>query len=302
MARPDFILIGAGRSGTTSLYHYLSQHPEIAMSPIKETNFFSWDPADAQPPSDANPLDGRDLQPVRSWDGYQALFASAAGQITGEASPRYLRDPAAPARIAARLPDVRLIAILRNPVDRAYSSYLMYVREGIETRSFEAAVRDEKKGLHRTHVSGQWHYLDVGYYYRHLSRYLEVFPPERMLLCFYEDLRETPLALMQNLQRFLGVDERFEPDISIRHNGAGVPRSRLLHWALKKRPWTTAIRRRLSPRLLRAVYRPAMDLQRGNLAKAPLPPELRSELAASFREDVLKLQDLVRRDLSGWLA
>ncbi len=301
MKTPSFIVIGAGRSGTTSLHHYLKQHPDIFMSTPKETNFFAYD-GTQPPPSQANPRDARNLHPVRTWEEYRALFANASeAQAIGEASPRYLRDPAVPGRIRRSLPEAKLVAILRDPVARAYSSYLMYVREGLETRSFAEAVRDEQHGRNRDHVSGQWHYLAVGFYYRHLARYLREFPRERILVCLHEDLCHDTRGLLKSIFGFLNVDDGFEPDVSIRHNPAGAPRSRALHWLLRKRPLTTALKHRLPTGLVRATYGPAMALQGRNLAKPSLPASLRAELIAGYRSDILALQDLVQRDLSCWL-
>ena len=132
-ARPDFLIVGAQRGGTTSLYHYLSAHPQISASVIKEIHYF-------------------DLYYGCGENWYKAHFAppwwlNVRGALTGEATPYYLYTPAAAARVAALIPDVRLVVLLREPVRRAYSQYHMAVQQGTETYSFSEAVEREADRL-----------------------------------------------------------------------------------------------------------------------------------------------------------
>src|SRR5436309_11753413 len=133
MTLPNFLIIGAAKAGTTSLYHYLRQHPDIYMSPVKEPAYYASASVAAR--------SGRS-RGIRTRAAYERLFAAAgAERARGEASPQYLNDDAAPDRIAADLRDVRLIVSLRNPVDRAYSSYLGRVAGGTERRRVDEAMR-----------------------------------------------------------------------------------------------------------------------------------------------------------------
>jgi len=296
---PNFLVIGASKSGTTSLYYYLQQHPDVYMSPVKEPKFFA--------------LEGRKLdfrgpgadERINRWavtdiEEYRALFEGAEGEkAIGEASPTYLHSPQAPGRIKHYVPEARLIALLRNPVDRAYSAYVQHVRDGREPLSFSEALREEEGRL-RDNWSPGWGYKRIGFYHRHLKRYYEMFGEERIKVCLYEELSEDPVGVSRDIFRFLGVDDAFVPDTSLRHNTSGIPRSRALLRFIKK---PNVVKSALKPLLPGGVRkRISVNVQNWNLEKAPpLPEGARRELAEAYREDILGLQDLIGRDLSGWL-
>ena len=130
MTMPTFLIIGAGKSGTTSLYYYLKQHPQVYMSPVKEAHFFDQD--EGEKPDFRGP--GRSSPPpITSIEDYRALFRGVTDETAvGEATPSYIYIPGAPGRIRRRIPDAKLIAGLRNPTDRAYSAFLHTVRSGRE--------------------------------------------------------------------------------------------------------------------------------------------------------------------------
>lgn len=147
MTLPTFLIIGSGRSGTTSLHAYLRQHPEVFMSEVKEPSFFSF--MDGGIPSRGPGSEWLRRTAVTTREAYEALFAASAGaRAIGEASPAYLIDPAVPARIHALIPHVRLVAILRHPAERAHAAYLGRRRDGLDPApTFEAALRDEDRRL-----------------------------------------------------------------------------------------------------------------------------------------------------------
>ena len=152
MTLPNFVIIGAARSGTTSLYRYLSEHPDVFTSPVKETNYFAWEAE--RPPEGSAPIPEQ-MYPIRVAAAYRALFDAVSGQrAIGEASPRYLHVPGVPERLAAELPDVRLVAILREPARRAYADYMVRRRKGIESRSFEALIEAEAPRMHAPPLPG----------------------------------------------------------------------------------------------------------------------------------------------------
>jgi Sulfotransferase domain len=301
MTLPNFLIIGAGKAGTTSLYQYLNQHPEVFLSAVKETNFFVYE---GQNPQILQHSLSTDF-PIRSLDAYCALFRDAAGaKAVGEASPRYLFDPMAASRIRRRLPGVRLVAILRNPVDRAYSAYSMFVRDGHERRSFRQAIADAERGIYDGAPRfGQKHYVGQGYYAKHLQPYFDLFDRSQITVPLFEDLHTDGVGLMRRLFGFLDVDDSFVPDTSLRHNRSGKPRNRLLQPLLHKSVLTRTARR-LLPGPLRRRAEAVQRAWRDGLAQAapPLSPEVRALLTAKYRDDILALQDLIRRDLSHWLA
>lgn len=288
MTVPNFLIIGAHKAGTSSLYRYLRQHPDVFLPSLKEPRFFSYDPGevDVEPsPYGWGPRD----HPIRTWGAYLDLYSAVATeQAIGEASPCYLNHPRCPRRIRQALPGVRLIASLRDPVDRAYSGYLMAVRDAGETRSFADIIG---KNLQRT----PWHENLV--YYEPCRRYLECFPREGLKFVRAEDLKARPWEVLRDIFAFLGVDPAFEPDTSTQHNKGGVPRSRSLHRVLNNR-----YVRRLRPHVPAPVRGALKALKQENLCAPPsLDPAMRARLIGLFRDDILRLQDLLDMDLSDWL-
>ena len=300
MAMPNFIVIGAGKSGTTALYRYLEQHPQVYMSPVKETNFFALDgkKADFRDPSAA--------QRINSWSvtrlkDYQALFDRASGEAAlGEASPLYLYDARTAGRIRHYLPDARLIVVLRNPAERAHSAFTHLVRDGLEPHAdFGRALAQEDQRV-ADHWSWIWHYKRMGFYYEQLNRYYDLFDREQIAVYLYEDLKSDPANVVVDIFRRLGIDPQFRPDTSVRFNRSGVPKSKALHSFLMRSSPLKAPFKRFIPTGVRK--RLVADLRNRNLREPPrLSQEMRLSLAEAYRDDVLKLQDLIQRDLTGWL-
>lgn len=299
---PNFLIIGAAKSGTTSIWHQLEQHPQIFMVPNKQLNFFALEKEDRDfrgpPPRDPS------LHSIKTIEAYRAQFAEVANETAvGEASNLYLYSPTAAERIREYLPDVKLIAVLRHPAERAYSRFLHMVRNGREPLTNFAQALDEEEARIRDHWWPDFHYLHVGLYYAQLRRYFDVFPREQLKIYLYEDLRSDPLGVLQDLFRFLGVDDTFTPDASIKYNVSGIPKNENLHLFLQKlRQVRPTVERFLPEGLQHRVLRVASNIHNQNLAKPQLSPEVRMRLVEGYREDTLKLQDLIQRDLTAWLT
>jgi sulfotransferase family protein len=290
---PNFLVIGAAKAGTTSLYWYLAEHPAVFMIPAKQSNFFGYG-------VDEN---GRLLYgdpevhkfPIRTLPDYERLFDGAGtAQAVGEASPIYLECPQAAARIRATIPRARIIACLRHPVERAYSDYLMELRH--RGRQFDPA-RDLRAGSTWARPDSRW--MQVGRYGEQLARYYDAFPKEQIHVFLFDDLQKNALSVVQDVYRFLGVDPSFVPDVETPHNTGGLSANRFLERVLtskvviqKIKPWVPSgavnWARRLRTRTLR---RPP----------PPLPRELRRELTSHVREDILRTSDLIGRSLDHWL-
>jgi hypothetical protein len=305
MTMPNFLIIGAQRSGTTSLYRYLGQNPEVYMSPVKEPRFFAFEgeEPDFQGPMRRDPRTpqlGRPVGTVTELDAYRDLFRGVTDEAAvGEASPRYLSSERAPGRIRSHLPEAKLIAVLRDPVERAYSQFLMHRRNGTEPLAdFGRALAAEERRMRDNWWIGD--YRRRGLYYVQLTRYYELFPPDRIRVYLYEDLKEDPVGMTQSIFRFLDVDDGFVPDTSRSFNVSAIPRSRALK-TFTGQP--SALKNALKPFLPeRLRTRMVTKLRNRNLAAPPpMLPSARKQLTDTYREDVLKLQDLIGRDLSGWL-
>ena len=300
MTLPNFLIIGAAKSGTTSLYHYASQHPEIYMSPVKEPKFFALEGQDLDfgGPGDQEKVRGSGW--VTTLEEYSELFRGVVDETAiGEASNLYLYDPRAVECIRRYIPHARLVAILRDPAERSYSNFLYMTRNGRERLSdFAEALRQERARI-RDNWMPSWHYVQRGFYYAQLRRYFDEFPRSQIRTYLFEDLTTHPGHVLQDLFEFLGLDGTFDPDVSKRHNRSGMPRNKALHSFLTRpNPIKTALKA-VIPSGLRG--RTATGIRNQNLVRTALSPELRRWLVDTYRDDIVKLQDLIGRDLSKWL-
>jgi len=300
---PDFLVVGAAKAGTTALHEYLGQHPEVFLPAHQEPSFFAFEGQQVafRGPGDSQAAVNRTA--VASLQEYQALFAPArADTVRGEVSPIYLYWPGTAERIRGRLPNTKICVILRDPVDRAFSSYMHAVREGKEPSSdFMTAVEAEPRRI-TENWGFLWRYTDLGHYPSQLRRYFEAFPREQVHVALYDDLRVDALGLCQRLFAFLGVDPSFRPDTGVRHNVSGQPRSRTLHTLFRRDGLLGELARAVAPVLGRdRLRRTQVRLTTANLETQTLPPDHRAELVARFRPEVEELAEMLGRDLSAWL-
>lgn len=297
MKKPNFVLAGAPKCGTTSLYHYLRQHPDIFMPLQKDPRYFCFG---GSPPAFDGPSDDTIYNPHIVWqlDKYEALFEPAVDQTAvGEASIRYFEEPVSAPRIHEYNPDMKILLILRDPADRAWSQYCWKRTAGVEkAANMREALDEELKGTRNTWYWGR--YAHPGYYARHLKRFLEFFPMNQIHVELFDDLREEPVRVCQNYYQFLGVDESYQPDTVKVYNRSGQfsnPSAQKL--------WEQSIRLRdfIRPYIPRRLRHAAFVGLSKRMQKEKMPPDVRKELKAMFRDDVLELQGLIDRDLSAWL-
>jgi sulfotransferase family protein len=293
---PTFFIIGAGKSGTTSLYNYLRQHPDIYMSPVKEPLYFAFA---GQRLNHAGPEGAKiNARAVTSFDAYQALFREGAGRTAlGEASSAYLYYPAAAERIRRLLPQAKLIVILRCPADRAYSNYLHALRIGSEPlKNFVRALEAEPERI-AANWSHFYHYRAKGWYFRQLSHWVDLFPREQFLFHLYEDLQQNPAQLMRRVFEFIGVDPNVPTHTQQRFNVSGRPLGIQLHHLLQS---GSPLAQLLLPKRMRADLKKAV--LKINLSKDYMPPDVRRELLNDYAPDIAQLSSLIGRDLSTWLS
>ncbi|MEL6159020.1 MAG: sulfotransferase [Cyanobacteria bacterium J06623_5] len=300
---PDFLIIGAPKSGTTSLYHYLAQHPQIFMSPNKEPHFFAFE---GEQPNFCGSGDDKawiNTRSVVTLAEYQQLFSAAEpGQKCGEASTMYLYLEKSCDRIFHHIPNVKLIAFLRHPVDRAYSHYKHLRRDGREWESdFGRAMQEEAERIQQN-WSPAWHYQQIGLYSEQIKRYQRRFNPEQLQIYLYDDLLKNPQAVYRSIFEFIGVDAAIDIDVSKRHNTTtAVRKHKLLHDFLVKPNGLKNILRQVIPAQIRQPL--SAKVYRKNATAIPaLSTSQRAELTGLFESDILQLQDLIDRDLSCWLS
>lgn len=269
---PNFLVCGAQKAATTSLYAYLRQHPQIYLPETKELNYFNlnWD---------------------KSLAWYEDLFASWSGQpAVGEVSPLYIWEEQVPERIAQTLDSPRLIFLLRNPIDRAYSNYWFNVSRAAQNPAvgFSQAIRNKE---------GEYRYLSKGLYGQQLTRYAALFPRERLLVLYTEDLKSNPHTTLKRVFEFLDVVPNVEVSVANRHNATRMPRNPVVAtvWArwLDQRD---RIRRLIPERLANLSRRARKDLH-GMLFREASPPPMsqadRDYLRKWFSSDVAELGRLL---------
>lgn len=278
---PTFIVAGAKKAATTSLYEYFKQHPQVYMSAIKETNFFAYE-ADNPKHSQAE----RRKFPIRTMAEYTNLFVDTGGaKAVGEASPFYISSLTASQRLHKVIPEIQLIFSLRNPVDRAYSDYLMRARGGTEQRTVDQAFQEDLELLRaRT-------------YYKQLQPWYGYFSSEQIRVVLFEEIKEDAVAVMQKLYRFIDVDADFTPDVAQQHNPGGIPKNQtrqaIVNFVRQYRYFRTCI-----PKSIRNRFSMFAE---ANLQKAPpLPAHIRAKLMAMYAEDTARLEELIGIDLSIW--
>ena len=295
--KPNFIIIGAMKAATTSLYTYIKQHPDIFMTKVKEPMFFN----NFQQENNYNIL-GSKSNKSTTLEEYLAMFKDAKNEkAIGEASPAYIYNENAPYLIKEHLPDVKIIAILRQPTDRAYSNFLHTKRADRENvNSFEQAIKIEKERI-SDNWSPLYHYIQKGFYSVQLKRYYNLFPKENIKVYLFEDVVKTPKETLKDIFKFLNVDENIEIDVSKKSNVSGTPKG-ILGFILKKMRYYN-----LMPKFAISDYLPTfiISLLFKSVYKdtEKLDSVLRKELTDKYyREEILKLEKLIDRDLSNWLS
>lgn len=295
---PTFLVIGAARSGTTALYAYLRQHPEVFMSASKEPNFFAF----ANERLDfAGPGAEFVNNSVTSLDAYQRLFEKApAAAARGEASPLYLFMPRAAERIRALVPEARLVAVLRDPVEQAYSHYLYARKEMIEPLPDFMAALDAQGERLAAHWQPLFQYTEFARYNVQLRRYFAHFDRAQIRIYRYEDFDRDPLAVLRDIFDLIGVDPTFTPDVSQRVNVGGVPRNAAMQSLVMRPNWVSRTAGSFLPTHARRWLRDRIS--RSNVQRPAMPAAARERLRRQFREDILELQDLIGQDLSAWIV
>ena len=278
MTLPNLVGCGAGKSGTTSLHYYLSQHPQIYMAPVKETHYFS-----------------KNFAKGENW--YRSHFEGWTREsIIGEFSTTYMNYPAVPGRIADLIPEAKLLFLLRNPIERAYSNYWFSVSIGQQApdRAFSDVIRTQR---------GNQLYVSTGFYYDLLSGFLKYFDRKQIYILITEELKKEPMQQMSLCYQYLGIDPSFIPNLNQKFNVTVTPVKKWKkkgdhNWLVLKRAirpfflrFPTSIRRRLSK--LEQLFR----LQMFNEERPPILQEDRDYLADIFQEHNRKLADFLGREL-----
>ncbi len=298
MRKPNFFIIGAPKCGTTSMYAYLGSHPEIFFPEVKEPHYFASDIH--------SPLY------VRDHEAYLALFASAREErVVGEASVWYLYSKRAAAEIHAFSPQAKFLVMLRNPVEMVHSYHSQRLAWGNEElRDFAAALdaeperrRGERLPKRNPYPVEGLYYSEIARYAEQLGRYLERFDRRQIHVVLFDDFKQDTARVYEEVLRFLEVDTGYRPQFVV-ENPNRSRRSMLLHNLLYHAPKGVVSGAKLvvPPPLRKPLWRLLARANTIYRSRPSITPDVKQRLKAYYREDVLRLAEMINRDLEAlWL-
>ncbi len=299
----DFFIVGAARSGTTTLWHWLKGHPQIFLPETKEPHYFCFMDTEV-------PYCGKELDPdyrkllITDKQKYDQLYLNGKqGQLRGDASPGYLYFRHTAARIREHNPDAKIICILRDPCSRAFSQFMLHIRSGFEdVRNFDSALAKEKFRISK----GWWwghHYLEAGKYAEQWQVYCDQFPKSQRLLLFYDDLSKDPTGTYRKICKFLNIPSLPNAEINLRFNTtaelASVPRFFALHRALLHGAFGSRFLHFLIPKSVAQLIR-RLIINFNIIERPELSASGRQKLLEYYESDIDRISKLSGRDLSSW--
>jgi hypothetical protein len=301
MPLPDFLIIGAPKAGTTALHTALAQHPGLYMSPVKEPKFFL---SDGPPPVRGGPGDAQTYR-EHIWRraDYEALFDGApAGTLRGESTPLYLHDPPAHRRIRDLVPEAKLIAVLRDPVERAHSNWTHLWSAGLEPiGDFVRACEEEPRRIEAGWASF-WHYLSLGRYGEQLEHLYTLFGREQVLVLRYLALVDSPAQTLNRICAFLGTEPGVVTGVP-RENVTAHPEATLRYRTLARALRAAAVAGSVLPGKTGTGLKDSLEhrLQRSAPSRQPLSWDEREQILPKFEADIRLLERITGDDFSFWL-
>jgi hypothetical protein len=296
---PNFVLAGPAKSGTTALYLMLRQHPQIFFPDNKEPRFFAYSDS---PPRYAGPGDEKRFNKTTIYrlEDYLELYKDIGDAIAiGDASPIYMHVPQSVYAIKEYIPEAKIIIVLRNPVERAFSVYLQHLRNGDEKLSFEEAIQQEEKRVLQNWGLG-WRYLYLGYIADQIERYLETFGKTQVFFVLYDSFRRDNIETSKGLFTFLGVDSSYSPNI-VKANVGGIVRNQWLYKSLSSTRLIGVLKPAIPVKYRRIANLWRLNMQSRLVEKPELLAEQIADLTKLYEKDIRKTEVLTGYDLSEWL-
>lgn len=298
----NIFIAGAAKSGTTALYYLLGQHPQICTPVVKEPNYFSnIDIADDITGPGTGPGDKNTVW-THTKKEYDALFKfPESHSFRMDASVSYLYSRQAARHIAEYSDDAKIIMVLRNPVERAWSHYKHLVRDNREKDSFEAALEKEETRIQKG-WEFSWHYRQMGLYSSQIRRYFDHFDRENILIFLYEDLKQNMPHVIQKAANHIGLPDYDYKIDSEKHNVSGVPKSKKLSGLVSRiAGYKAVINKVIPPRYTHRLMQKfrSMNTREGDFT---MNKQTKRQLTAYFEKDIKKTAMLTERDLDHWLS
>lgn len=295
---PNFVLAGAAKSGTSFLASALAEHSAVFVPSHKECSFFAFQNCH---PRFTGPQDERmNRRIITALPEYEKLFdrATCKHVTVGEASVYYLARPKSFRRMRTLLgANCKILLVLRNPADRAFSGYGHYIRDGRETLSFADAIHHEEERL-AAGWQDSWGYTRMSRYAPGVQAAFDAFGPSCVRIWTYEELRDDPARLVAEAFEFIGVDPSFTARTDARVNASGAPRSKLVQRLIDERHVLKKIWQPIVPAPIRG--RVVQWIQNRNLRPLAFPEDLRPYLNEGFHPDISTLSALTGRDFTPW--
>ena len=306
MHLPNFIILGVGKSGTTTINYLLDQHPEVMMSKVKEPNFFALEGETKITGYDADDPHGfyHYPQSLTNFEDYKALFKSVKGEkIIGDCSNMYQYSTKAADNIKKYVPNAKLLGVFRNPSERLFSRYQHLLRVNrCPTPNFTDCF---------TRGNLWWQKKDLiqeGFYYTHMKYYFEHFDRSKIKIMLYDDFKNNPATFMQEIFDYLEIDKTFTPNYSMKFNVGGEIKNKFKDKLIGEESIIRKTIESIAPALvnwsrnnetlLKIVY----NLRNKNLKRTYLTPEIKKRLNDEiYGEEIVNFGKLVGRDLSHWL-
>ncbi|MBU0730974.1 MAG: sulfotransferase [Proteobacteria bacterium] len=299
MPLPNFFIIGAPRSGTTYMHNCLKQHPQIFFPIIKEPSFFSYDKNNPKIVELYSKLDaayGHKL--IRSMDEYANLFIDVKDKSSiGESSTNYLYFPNTAQNIYKHVPTAKIIVSLRNPVDALYSICTWaYMYKFIYTPFFNLSIKEQLNTINEF----DRFYFNPYFYYKYLSEYLSVFDRSRIKIVIFEEWIKEPEKCIPEIFNFLELDTKSKVEYNVEEFKSDIIRSLFIKKIIRR--FFLEISNIINPFSAKFAYSLKNRIKATFHTKPPpISPESRNELLKLYHDDIMKLQDLLDRDLSLWL-
>jgi len=291
MIQPNLFIVGAPKAGTTSLYTYLEAHPAVYMSPIKETNYFTY-----------QAIQDQELyykaEHISTLAQYQEQFKGhTTEKVIGEASVSYLFYPETAKKLQIFNPSAKIIMVLRQSIDRGFSHYLMDNRLGfVKDLTFEDIIfqRTKHPQLHLYYQQ----FVELGLYYQQVKRYYDQFDAAQIKVILFEDLKTDVADVIQSIYQFLKIEDTFQTDLSKAHNTFLAPRHAVVEDLYKQKWIRNTITTLLPPSVVETVKSRLFD----TTTKPSLPYQSLSYLNQLYQEDWKKLSKLIDKNLNYWYA
>lgn len=284
----DFFIVGAPKSGTTSLYHYLSEHPQVEMSSQKEPDYFSDKAIHEQGMYYAK-------NRVDTLDKYESLFVQKESVVYGEASVSYLFYENVAEDIKKYNPNAKIIIMLRDPIERAFSHYLMDYRLGLISDSFENVLAKISK--HKNAHLFYQQYIEVSKYAKQIQRYLDFFKKENILFIDYEDFKKNVSKTVDQVYNFLNISTEFVADINTKHNTFIMPKNKIIRLI-----YSFVFLRKILIFLFPVYLVKNISVLLFKSDKKPeLLKETRSLLSIIFNDDIKKMEEVLAKNYSKWI-